>query len=153
MPREKERRLYIASAIMLFLNSVIFLLMPINHVVPIRYLDLTNLLLGIGFWISSISGYLLLILVYLEERRKHHKRKQRRIFIFSNIITAVADSAFVAGIISLIVLMNNQFSESYVVYINIFLITLAFNVHWLFSRNFAKNIFYTNAGGRTNEND
>lgn len=152
MKKTRECRLYIASIILLFLFSCMFLILPISHVVPFQYLDTTNLCLGIGIWVTGILGYLMLGAVYRAERHKKSGERQRRIYLYTNFITAVSDSVFVIGVIVLATLIRCHLATNYWAYINLFIIVCSFNMHWIFSRDYHKKLIIVGSfGGETNE--
>lgn len=132
----KLKRLYIISAICLMSFSGTFLFMPISNAVPIKYARLSAAFIGVIFWITGILGYTLLIFIYT----KRSKRKKRKIYIFSNKITAIADILFFIGIVSLAMLIVFNKSATYWAYLAIFITVLSWNIHWLFSRNYMRSL-------------
>lgn len=140
MSLKKEKVMYVVSAVLLFVFSSTFLMMPISNMVTYEESRIVSAIIGMIFWISGISGYGLLLSVYNHEHKRGYG-KARKICIYSNLITSVADTGFVVGILTLIILVRIQISFDYLIYINIFIIALAFNIHWIFSRGIHKKLF------------
>ncbi len=138
MCEHKEKRLYIVSIVLLMIFPCSFLLMPISNYVQIEYSRLVSILIGAVFWITGIGGYVALVIVYSMKKTKGQRKGQ--IFIFTNTITAIADVAFVLGLAVLAVLIMKKLTAFYVTYVDIFFIVAAWNMHWLFSRDFQKKI-------------
>lgn len=144
----RERGLYIASIICLSLFPCTFLLMPFTVSATGRYARLAVGTTGVMFWVTGVGGYASLILVYAAEKKR--KERKRRILLFSNILTSVADVLFIAGVVALTVLIGKEMTENYVAYVCIFVIILSWNLHWLFRRNFQKKLLNKRlqAGGK-----
>lgn len=125
--------------VLLALFSLSFLLMPIPNFVPIEYMRISQVLIGIWFWGTGISGYYFLI-KSLQEKRKERLRERdyRRIFMFVDVVTSIFDIIFCASIIGLLILIKNRMTSNYIAYVDICLMILSFNGHWIFSRNSKK---------------
>lgn len=131
---KKYKCLYVISAICLVCFAITFLLMPISNYVPIEYSRISSMIIGIIFWLTGITGYSLLIFLY-----KNIKGK-RKIYIFANRITIIADIAFLLGIICFILAIFLKLISTYLGYITIFILVLSLNVHLIFSRNYLRKL-------------
>ena len=54
---KKYKSMYIISAICLICFASTFLLMLISNYVPIEYLKISAIIIGIVFWLTGIIGY------------------------------------------------------------------------------------------------
>ena len=144
-PREKSFKNFIAllsiifpdfSAICLICFACTFLLMPISNYVPIEYSRISAMVIGIVFWLTGIIGYSLLFVLY----RNIKGKKKRRIYIFANRITIIADIVFLLGIICGILVLSLKIASTYFGYITIFILVLSLNVHLIFSRNYLRKL-------------
>lgn len=131
---KKYKCLYVISAICLVCFAITFLLMPISNYVPIEYSRISSMIIGTIFWLTGITGYSLLIFLY-----KNIKGK-RKIYIFANRITIIADIAFLLGIICFILALSLKLTSTYLGYVAIFILVLSLNVHLIFSRNYLRKL-------------
>lgn len=132
----KYKGIYIISAICLVCFASTFLLMPISNYVPIEYSRISSMIIGIVFWLTGITGYTLLIFLY----KKVKGKRKRKVYIFANRITIIADIVFLLGIICFILVLSLELISTYWGYINIFILVLSLNVHLIFSRNYLRKL-------------
>lgn len=130
---KRQRLYYLISIVMLTVFSGTFLLMPLSERVSADRARLIMVLTGAVFWVSCLSGYGTLLMAYRSCQHKND-RKQRKVYVFSNIPTKVADIIFLAGLILGLVIAIGGWTGNYIVYIDIFMIVLGINMHLLFSR-------------------
>lgn len=142
----KFKCLYIISAVCLVCFSSTFLFMPITNNVPIEYSRLVSIIIGTIFWFTGIVGYALLIYLYT----RTIERKKRRIYIFANKITIIADVIFLIGIIYSVWILTMNLDSTYLGYLNIFILVMSVNLHLIFSRNYLRKL-EKKIGGQTNE--
>lgn len=128
---KKYKCLYIIVAICLVCFSITFLLMPISNYVPIEYSRISFMIIGTIFWLTGITGYTLLIFLY----KKIKGKRKRKIYIFANRITIIADIAFLLGIICCILAISLKLTSTYLGYVTVFILVLSLNLHFIFSRN------------------
>lgn len=132
---KKYRSMYIISAICLICFASTFLLMPISNYVPIEYSRISAMIIGIVFWATGIIGYSLLFVLY-----RKIKGKKRRFYFFANRITVIADIVFLLGIICGTLVLYLKIASTYFGYINLFILVLSLNIHFIFSRNFLRKL-------------
>lgn len=140
MSYEKERRYYILALVLLIVFSATFLIMPISNYVPYESSRPFLFITGIVFWGTGIVGYLLLLKVYKAEKQKERRQREGKQKLFSNVLTTIADTCFILGIIVFVVLVFTKQVNGYMAYLNIFIIVMSFNAHWLFSRDLHNKI-------------
>ena len=103
---------------------------------PIEYSRISAMVIGIVFWLTGIIGYSLLFVLY----RNIKGKKKRRIYIFANRITIIADIVFLLGIICGILVLSLKIASTYFGYITIFILVLSLNLHFIFSRNILRKL-------------
>lgn len=142
MTNQKKLKIcYIISFSMLTIFSISFLLMPISNVVTPEQSNVLHIVTGLIFWISALTGYFFLMFANLLNKRLAKKEKRhKKIHIFSNLPTTIADLIFIIGFFIFIFLNFTDLKEHYIVYINIFFIIEAFNIHLLCCRDIYRNI-------------
>lgn len=133
---KKYKSMYIFSAICLICFASTFLLMPISNYVPIEYSRISAMIIGVVFWVTGIIGYSLLFVLY----RNIKGKKKRRIYIFANRVTIIADIVFLLGIICSILVLSLKIASTYFGYITIFILVLSLNLHFIFSRNYLRKL-------------
>lgn len=133
---KKYKCLYIIAAICLVCFAITFLLMPISNYVLIKYSRISSMIIGAIFWLTGITGYTLLIFLY----KKIKGKRKRKIYIFANRITIIADIAFLVGIICCILAISLKLTSTYLGYVTIFILVLSLNVHLIFSRNYLRKL-------------
>ncbi len=130
---KKLRLCYAVSAVMLFILSVTFLIMPAANMVSQRVARIVLVSVGVLFWISSISGYMLLFVAYKMERRMNGKdgvRKRNGLFPASRVMI-VSDIVFIGGVVALIAFSKKSFMQGYGAYVVLFVTTMAFHLRLL----------------------
>lgn len=130
---KRQRLYYLISVVMLTVFSGTFLLMPLSEKVSADRARPIMVLTGAVFWVSCLSGYGTLFMAYRNCRHNNDGR-QRKVYVFSNIPTKIADIIFLAGLILGLVIAIGGWIGDYIVYIDIFMIVLGINMHLLFSR-------------------
>lgn len=129
---KKYKSMYIISAICLICFASTFLLMPISNYVSIEYSKISAMIIGIVFWLTGIIGYTLLIFLH----KKNKGRKKRKLYVFANRITIIADIVFLLGIMCFALVLFLKLTSTYLGYVTIFILVLSLNVHLIFSRIF-----------------
>ena len=135
---KKLKCLYIISIVCLICFSSMFLFMPITNYVPIEYSRLTTVIIGAIFWVTGIVGYVSLIILYKKIEAK--KKRKRKIYIFTNKITIVADIAFLLGFICMILILILNLTSTYLGYLTVFILVMSINAHWIFSGNYLRKL-------------
>ncbi len=148
MNSKKNRVLYVISIILLVLFATTFLIMPVSNYVTGIYEKVIPIIVGSVFWLSGIGGYAILIYLYSADRKQNPKKKRMRFYFLSNVLSAVADICFIVGSILLIVFVCIDIPTLYAIYVDLFVIVLGFNAHWLFSRNLHSKILKKNKNRR-----
>lgn len=137
---KKIRLYYMISLITLIVFPSTFLVMPLSNIISSNYTRGLLVIVGAIFWTSCITGYTLLFLAYRLDKKISKKKKYKRKYLFANPITIIADICLIAGVILFAVLTLKNSLDTYAVYIDLFIIILAFNMHLLFGRNLNKRI-------------
>lgn len=145
MEKMKKLRLYyLFSAVMLFLFSGTFLIMPVANRISQRDARIFLVVVGVLFWVSGISGYALAFLAYRMERRMGRKeeiRKRRNIFSASWVMVFL-DIVFAGGVLVLFILSKRRFMQEYGAYVILFVSVMAFNMRLLVGSRFGRGIKY-----------
>lgn len=133
MNQEKKRkRYYLLSAVLLAVFSGTFLLMPLADKVSSEHARAVRVAVGLIFWISGISGYVLLFLAGKtdcgSDRRKDTGKKTG---FWPNRVTMAADIIFLMGVVALIALSRKKLTYGYGTYIILFVTVLAFHTRLL----------------------
>lgn len=158
---KKLKRYFHGSIVMLTIFPMTFLIMPISNMldgIPQRILFA---LVGSMFWLSFISGYVLLFLVKHKSKKvdgfgdkkelDQNKKWYRRFHLFTNVPTVAADTAFIAALIVLLILSHRGNTAGYVIYVDIFILVFSLNIHLLFGGNLYKSILQEKIKRETEE--
>lgn len=139
---EKRLKIYfICSAVMLTLFSVTFLLMPVSNMLEGVRQRIMLCVTGGLFWISFITGYTFLFLAksvykrlereFAQNSAKQNEKWYEKLRFYSNVPTAVADTAFIAALIVMAILNCLGNGAGYAAYVDLFILILSLNVHLL----------------------
>ncbi len=111
---------------------------------------------GTVFWVGFLFSLLFLVLTLVKYKKWHKqehgdeipvKRIPGVLRFFRSIRASVADGVFLASTISFIVLMFTRYSNSYVVYILLFLMIVSFSLHSILNGNIYNQIKKKNKRG------
>lgn len=131
---KQNRKLYVVAIINLLVFSSTFLLMPISNYVPYEHSVVIDVIVGILFWVTGLTGYGLLLFL----RRRAEKENRRKNLFFANRNTAIMDTLFIAALIGGVLVMVFDLTTSYLSYLVIFTMVLSVNGHLIFSREYIR---------------
>lgn len=134
----KKYRDYIISFISLIVFSATFLVMPIANYISYQHSKVFLLISGTVFWTSGIIGYSFLFKIYRMEKLNDKEKTKK---IVQRTLVKIADICLILGISIFLLLICAGETNGYMVYLNIFVIVLSWNMHLLFSKNFYHKIF------------
>lgn len=133
---KNNKRLLFIAIISFFLLSVSILLMPIasdkaqSGEIGMRYI------LGGGFWIFILIGYITTISLHIKANKITDTKVNYKtgVFVFfTNRLATIADTSFVLSTILLLIARFTIDSSNYVICILLSLLILSFHMHIIFN--------------------
>lgn len=141
--RLKYKIAWIVSLVLLTVMSGTFLVMPFTADRATMEYKTPLVIVGAVFWFSLLGGYLTFLITSIIRKKKKPLSDERIGFIklYSSPVLAYIDTTFLMAIIWGIVNVISDNTDNYVMYINIFILILSFNLHCLCSSNLYRYIF------------
>ena len=138
---QKIKRLFYCSLILQFIMSFSILLMPIA--VNTKHQNtLLTILVGLIFWLSAITGYLLLILANSERKWfiNHNVDGNVKmncypgiITFFTNVPATVADVTMIVSFLIFLIIGFTKLRYEYISYFLLFLLVFSLHMHCMFN--------------------
>ena len=141
--RVKYKIAWIIALILLTIMSSTFLFMPFTAEMTTLTYKLPVIILSCIFWLSLVGGVAIFLITAIIRKKKEPLIEEKIGFIrvYSSPILAYIDTTFIMAVIWIIVNIISKYTDSYVMYINIFILMLSFILHCLFSSNLYRYIF------------
>lgn len=141
--RVKYKIAWIIALILLTIMSSTFLFMPFTAELTTLTYKLPVIIVSCIFWLSLVGGVTIFLITAIIRKKKEPLIEEKIGFIrvYSSPILAYIDTTFIMAVIWIIVNIISKYTDSYVMYINIFILMLSFILHCLFSSNLYRYIF------------
>ena len=147
---QKIKRLFWFAIASLFMMSASILLIP--KAVEMGEQDSrVVVLIGIVFWVSAITGYVLIALANAERRRFIYHKFDGKVKMdclpgiatfFTNIPATLADVTMMMSFLIFVVINFTSWRYDYISYVLLFLLVFSLNMHCLFNGRIYKTIKY-----------
>ena len=136
------KRLFWLSVLCFTVMSVTFLIMPVASSITTSSERQFPFLVGTIFWISAVTGYVLVVTANSKRRWFLIHRTDAKVNMnchcgfltfFSNTIATVFDSILITSIVVAVITVFTDWKNTFLPYILLFLITLSLNLHSMFN--------------------